>query len=125
MTKMNPTVKARWVEKLREPGLPQTKGALNRPEPDGSIPQGFCCLGVLCEIAVEEGVVARRVHPRSVGYGEQGNIGVLPVEVEVWAGLDSCDPSWIDDELGRSTLSSRNDNGTPFAELADIIEKEL
>lgn len=50
---MNRSVKARWLEKLRSDDYTQTSGYLAR---DG----GFCCLGVLCEVAVEDGTILRR-----------------------------------------------------------------
>jgi hypothetical protein len=48
---MNPDVKGLWLEALRSGRIPQAKGYLGKP--DGS----RCCLGVLCDIAVQSGVI--------------------------------------------------------------------
>lgn len=147
MTKMNPDVKAKWVAKLREEGLPQTRGALHQVEPytpdptdedryfEKPRPTGMCCLGVLCVIAEQEGVVERR------GVDEEGRVfypapwrnyqgqeeienevAVLPPAVREWAGLDQPNP---DVQSAGTSLAALNDNGRSFRELADIIEKDL
>jgi hypothetical protein len=46
---MNPEVKSMWVEALRSNDYLQGRGALNR---NGL----FCCLGVLCDVALKNGI---------------------------------------------------------------------
>lgn len=57
-----------WSTKLREPGLPQARGAMRRSEPsDLGQPAGMCCIGVRCELDVDAGLL-RRVVNRSAGF---------------------------------------------------------
>jgi hypothetical protein len=47
-----------WVKALRSGNYKQTHGYLNILESnERDVPVGFCCLGVLCEIAVNDGLV--------------------------------------------------------------------
>lgn len=157
MTKMNPEIKAEWVAKLRDPSTQQTKGVLNRivedvvyrysPDSREVLPVGMCCLGVLCEIAVEQGVIEHfhsdDEEPGVIGYAtaERGSdrilreTGVLPREVAIWAGVnhnpsvplpeDAPLPEDVKAERDQATLAYLNDQGTPFPVLADLIEKGL
>lgn len=126
---MNPDIKTRWLEALRSGEYPQTQGALNRPIRDGEKPAGLCCLGVLCELAVEDGIV-RRV-PYSdymLAYIAEGaeyvSNAILPREVVDWAGLDTAYGLELDPEED-VTLTTLNDGGNTFAEIADVIEEHL
>lgn len=48
----------RWAAELRSGNYAQTKGALHVVLSNVSRrPEGFCCLGVLCEIAVRDGII--------------------------------------------------------------------
>lgn len=118
-----------WVEALRSGKYKQGRNYLHTED---SGEHHFCCLGVLCEIARENGVdvpveTIRTGHPNDPGgpgtvylYGQSRSSGGLPDEVQNWVGLGT--------NLGNTytpdvySLSSRNDNGTPFDEIADIIE---
>lgn len=129
---MNPEIKARWLAALRSGEYKQGPGVLRNRDEDT-----YCCLGVLCELAVQEGVVRsvvevgncwiadREDRVRITGY--DGATTVLPVTVSEWAGLDrsgvdSGNP-WV---LGRQKqLAQLNDEGYAFTELADVIEREL
>lgn len=91
----------------------------------------YCCLGVLCELAEEAGVVKRLPNTISgaVQYpdtNDQIRTGVLPDVVADWAGMetncgDFAEPS--DWGTAYRSLMSMNDSGVPFSEIADIIEK--
>ena len=131
---MKQDVKSEWVKRLRD-GRPQTVGALLREKDDVMVAAGQCCLGVLCEIAKEEGVVEvyRHLDGSFLGYGKPGmnyndishghgyiTNGTLPDEVKDWAGLPSTNP-----RAGhRGRLAGLNDHGKTFYEIADIIENE-
>jgi hypothetical protein len=107
---MDPGIRARWVAALRSGEYPQAHQQLR----DGD---GRCCLGVLCELAVEDGVIA----PPYMGGGAWVYDGAdtdLPETVWRWAGLDSGNP-----EAGEFTLIELNDDEHwDFAEIADAIE---
>ena len=118
--KMNPEVKAKWVEALRSGEFTQGKYAL-RSRWNGEVT--FCCLGVLCEIAVKEEVVKKY----------NGDRGVLPRDVSSWAGI----PRYSNKTPGSSNtvqgyLANHNDgvpyhgiNSLTFGEIADWIEENL
>lgn len=136
---MNPVIKAKWVAALRSGNFQQgTAGGL-RMIVDGRTEH--CCLGVLCELAKEDGVVTAK---KSGGSGsvtlfydptdpdDVGSSGYLPEVVVRWAGLPNRDPAvlWHDTD-GRGdrwyrTLASINDSGeVPFPQIADLIKAAL
>ena len=113
---MNPDLKARWTTKLRSGEYLQGKGALRQRAEERDL---FCCLGVLCEIAVDEGAVHRSEKPGAIGwhysYDEEG--GVLPIGLEEWSGIS------FDD---RQDLMNMNDaHGKTFSEIADWVDANL
>lgn len=122
-SKMNPEIKAKWVAALRSQKYPQTHGALNRTVSVGSMLPGYCCLGVLCEVGVEAGVVERRQTPgRDVEYRHiaEGTfwVGTMPAnETNRWAQLD---------QAAESDLTEMNDDGgRDFDFIANFIEERL
>lgn len=52
---MDATIKARWVEALRSGEYEQAKGSLIVEAPSGKME--YCCLGVLCDLAVQDGAI--------------------------------------------------------------------
>jgi hypothetical protein len=149
---MNQEIKTQWVAALRSGQYKQTSGTLHRLRDDGS--EGYCCLGVLCELAEkaeivktaasvqEEGVFAYfgpgapspdpEIEPSdSDDYSTTG----LPYSVYIWAGLPADDGDSPNDpevslrsdgEESLYPLSYFNDVlGTGFAEIANLIEKHL
>lgn len=49
---LKPEIKAEWLKRLRSGEYPQGRTELNGRN-------GLCCLGVLCEIAAEQGIVRK------------------------------------------------------------------
>lgn len=110
---MNADVKAKWLEALRSGEYQQAAGQLR----DGN---AFCCLGVLCDLASQSGAV----RPWE-GNGIIEDYGAtLPPKVMDWAGLDNDNP-----QVRRNghlwALGELNDNRATFAEIADVIERDL
>lgn len=107
---MNPEIKARWVAALRSGEYQQTRKNL-RDE------NGFCCLGVLCDL-----------HARETGTGwdkglegdyiYNGTSTFLPYVVAYWAGLENAHPV----TAGGVSLADLNDTGHDFNFIADVIE---
>lgn len=120
---MNEQIKEEWALNLENGDLKQITGALH-------VGGGFCCLGVLCEMAKIAGVVgAQKVRlssllGRTTYYSTEDSTDncsvVLPQCVQQWAGLTNNDP--IIKEIHLSTL---NDTGTKFPEIAKLIRKHL
>lgn len=126
---MKPEIKAQWVQALRSGEYQQGRGRLVRQGYDNSWRE-YCCLGVLCELAIKEGVVEQDVNPvlGIVGYRAPGSSIVvstyLPEAVRQWADIDKLDPV-----VDGQTLSDRNDgthdHAADFDEIANLIEDHL
>lgn len=120
---MNEQIKTRWAGALRSKNYKQGTGYLHTRS-DGK--DYYCCLGVLCELAVADGVVVR---DQSKGghfyYGAEGEAQVLPSEVREWAGLNDRSPELPGPEGDIVGLADENDNGASFDEIAAWIEEGL
>ena len=146
--KLKPEIKAQWVAALRSGEYQQTTEALSQVDDDGN--WGYCCLGVLCELANLDGAVGDIVIANPLtkpAYKVYDNAyTVLPSTVYKWAvDADTVDMDYYHNEgnmrvpgsfhgAGRSgfLLSELNDgskyNFVPkhtFAEIADLIEEHL
>lgn len=90
---MNAEIIEKWVEALESGEYQQTTSYLARPTMTGG-PIGYCCLGVLCDLAVKDGVIAE---PETVREDDQkllkfdGDTRDLPLSVCEWAGLVDSD----------------------------------
>jgi hypothetical protein len=134
---MNIAVIERWVEALESGEYAQTKGVLRRNEdsPYGH-KVGYCCLGVLCDLAVREGVITETKDKHSSIFGDDAHKAdlELPVAVVKWAGLlysspeievqldeDDCDSAGecYDEDPKDIPLASLNDDyGWDFKKIA-------
>ena len=108
---MNQAIKTQWIAALRSGEYAQGVGALRTS-------QGFCCLGVLCDLHSKTGLGTWNI----ASYG--GSSDILPEKVAEWAALSQS--PWIND----APLVDLNDgiNGyeqRTFAEIADLIEEYL
>jgi hypothetical protein len=135
---MDQDIKKRWVDALRSGEYKQARNYLSAGD-------GYCCLGVLCEIAVQDGVVFKdddtyfsKENPHNDYSAEE-----LPDAVRTWAGLDEIDHSgnplsdvpytglgdWpVRRPPGRENahLSELNDDmDYDFNMIADVIERTL
>jgi len=136
-TKMNPEVKQKWIDALRsgdyEQGSEKLRGV-----------NGYCCLGVLCDIYAREHDTQwefrgydelsdeSNPHPMDYWYfGDQSEF--LPEFVMNWAGVDvNCPVVKLDvEEDGEDSwfyhegLADLNDSGYTFMDLSKIIEQQL
>lgn len=93
--KMDPKVKARWVEALRSGKYGQGVGMLR--DKDGH----YCCLGVLCEVT---------------GW-EYEPVDAFPDDHDTDAAGVSGEATGV--------LARMNDSGKRFADIADYIEANL
>lgn len=142
---ITPEVKAErmklWTAALRSGEYPQAKGYLKTDE-------GFCCLGVACEVAIKNGLDIEtnddNLGYKTTSYGgsEYFENSTLPREVMEWYGIDKINPSVVyeitEDEVdddgillleGRpfsTEISELNDTlGFDFNQLADLIDDQL
>jgi hypothetical protein len=132
---MNAEVKERWLNALRSGEYKQTAFKLKTND-------GFCCLGVLCDIYSKEFNVPWEKylpvsfieHDDTSPYSIGGEATGLPVEVLIWAGLSSPYPEVpykiLSDEHPlkdyKCDLTELNDSfRLDFNEISDIIENHL
>ncbi len=121
---MDPEIRARWVTALRSGEYRQAYEVLRNDA------GGRCCLGVLCEIAVADGVLAAAVRSRLDGSWQyDGHDTELPEAVQSWAGLSSNNP-YVDVKDVPVSLAELNDGDEErgswtFAQIADVIEGAL
>lgn len=120
---MNKTIAKKWIKALRSGAYEQGQDMLVTPTDQ------FCCLGVLCNLAVDAGVgkwVKGDVDSQGNEYGfvvtkSDASSYELPEAVRTWAGMKS--------EDGRlpfiHSLAYLNDGGATFEEIADIIEANI
>jgi hypothetical protein len=113
---MNPKVKQLWIDALRSG---KYKKGRKRLESNGK----FCCLGVLCFLASERGVIKRReLKDGSIQYGK--NRDYLPSRVMRWAGLTDFDPGIDHDRV--FTIAQLNDKTSyRLRDIAKVIEEQL
>lgn len=137
---MNPEIKARWIEALRGDRFRQgeRKLAVKRTAEE---PMKHCCLGVLCELAVEDGIIDAEMHPYQNGtmrhFGKAGDWSTtsLPMAVTEWAGLTgpyANDPVLVETPGALINASELNDGNSldeiesrSFEEIAALIEEKL
>lgn len=132
---MKQNIAQRWTAALRSKKFTQTTGYLHVRDKDADV--GYCCLGVLCELAREDGViiaesdavegVVRYGHPTDSGDRSATN---LPAAVLHWAGMNGeelPDPIYDEDDSGveYTSLAGLNDDARyDFEQIANIIDDQ-
>lgn len=118
---MDATVKAIWIDALRSGEYTQGAGGLTTIDPEDD-KERDCCLGVLCKVAVANGLNIDVEHDEDsevVRYDD--SVAYPPDSVVEWAGLPAHDPY-----LGDNEASVWNDvEGIDFNGIADLIETHL
>jgi hypothetical protein len=109
----------KWLKELRSGKYPQAQGCLREVEygeydfeKDETLVEGvkgFCCLGVLCDIAVKDGAA-----PWDSDYGISSDDGEPPKQMLDYLGLD--------DEMVAHLIDMNDSQGADFNEIADEIE---
>ena len=122
-------IKQKWVAALRSGEYEQTEGVLRNGN-------GYCCLGVLCDIYSKE----TGVEWEDMGFGGfavHGADSVLPFEVRQWADLPHEHGQYVAvskryDEGEDTTvfhspsLTELNDSWAyDFKQIAEVIEQQL
>ena len=115
---MNPIIKQRWVEALRSGNYIQGTGFL-RQDRDGTPGDKWCCLGVLCDLAAQDGY-GHWEGDSIVGVyvdGLEHKVETMPSDLILeWSGVAATDAD---------ALANMNDNGDSFATIAEHIEGSL
>lgn len=107
-----------WVEALRSGKYPQTREGLCRIK-DGK--ESYCCLGVACEVAIENGVSITKRPDSAVPWTlYNDSCGWLPEEVKDWLGLTHRSAEM---NVEPGFLATANDDlNWDFYKIADAIE---
>ena len=133
-TKMNPEVKQKWIGALRSGKYEQGSEKLRSPN-------GYCCLGVLCDLYVKENNKewnfngydedGDETNPHPMDYWcFDGEYEFLPQSVMDWAKLYLRNPILRVDDNDEmfefnEEVSTLNDEGYSFSEIADLIEGQM
>lgn len=136
---MDTRIKYEWIEALRSGEYKQGRGTLR------SYDNQYCCLGVLCDIAVKHGIadwysIQGSIGPKNsniiyivappnadIGAEEtETNHAYLPSFIAEWAGLSEDDCDWDGSPvIGGDRATCLNDvSKLTFSEIADRIEDE-
>lgn len=123
----------RWAAALESGKYPQAKGALcvteEEPDKDGNV--GFCCLGVACELLVEDGIFIKR-GSGAVDYGTEddyknANHGhtLPPASIVGYTGLEESNPYFLlPDEPDRfSARHPRDGKGNVIIEASELNDE--
>lgn len=111
---MKKSIMKQWVALLRSGEFKQTTGELENK-------QGNCCLGILCNLALVNGICDYSISDFNENISFNTARGTLPDCIKKWAGINST--------LGyiyslKKSLSDFNDEDKlNFNQIADIIEK--
>lgn len=137
---MNKKVKKKWVKALRSGKYKQTRETLKDKH-------GYCCLGVLCDLAVQAGIATWEVKDnnkifqiKTMEYSSIAVEGVkipyltasfVPKAVIEWAGLEEDNINFQNTDsadiiIKNNSLSSMNDDFEySFKKIAKKIDKNL
>lgn len=122
---MKKEIMKKWVKALRSGSYRQTTFRLSRKfnkEENETSRYHYCCLGVLCQLAFNEGIVKYIISDNEKIYGDAWcNNTSLPLEVLHWSGMNS-EFGLIESE-GIELIDLNDNKGKSFKEIADIIEK--
>ena len=131
---MNTEVKQKWIDALRSGKYEQGSEKLRSV-------QGYCCLGVLCDLYSKEqgaewefrGITETNLQSQDYWYFEDQS-EFLPESVRDWAGLPVGNPSVRvdvtdnddeDDWFYNEEIANLNDSGYTFNELSKLIEQQF
>lgn len=126
---MNAEIKTKWIEALKSGKYAKGVKALNYTDDNGV--QRYCCLGVLCDLYIQETKIgAWKDSTSSISsnikrkhfYKDDYNLGsaFLPAEVREWADMYTPSAGFID----KDNLFNPEDNMTSLVAVNDGIEAE-
>jgi hypothetical protein len=125
-TKQQKAVVRRWVKALESGLYKQGENYLVSP---GKNSDKFCCLGVLCDMAVRDKVIPAPglVDPAMTGsdipcYAYNGSNQTLPKKVMAYAGVSEECGKFIGQYGLTISLAELNDGGKSFKQIAKIIK---
>lgn len=121
MSRMKPKIKKMWIDALRSDNYDQTQSHLCEMDINGV--SRWCCLGVLTDLAIKNGVdikSERSAHFENIIIFDKSSEILSPLVME-WAGMETSCGEYNRGHFA-SSLVEDNDNGQSFKEIADTIE---
>lgn len=118
LTKARRHFRVKWLEALESGKYKQNQRALRTTRPDGKS-YGYCCLGVLCNLAAQEGVGewdTKNKDPRLFKYDGEDSVGMIPDTLARVVGL-------TEDELDMAVEMNDHQNKS-FKEIAKFFRKK-
>lgn len=106
------SIKQKWIDALRSGNYSQSKHYLRRKDISGRS-EGYCCLGVLCDIVDPEGWDVGT----EFGFRHQGETDGPSESVKESVGLT--------DEQENALIGMNDREGLSFNEIADWIEANI
>jgi hypothetical protein len=149
---MDPEVKVKWLEALRSGKYKQCTGLLKDQNPENEKDISFCCLGVLADLAIENGYDKLCWNQKIIGEAISNTVSgegiYLPAAVAAWAGIKYSNyrnddrfspkvqissaflnkyPKYSNShcEYMEVELAELNDVGFTFEQIAFLIEEQL
>lgn len=122
---MKPELKRRWINALRSRRYKKGTGALHTLGSSRN-EDTFCCLGVLAQLAVEDGVMKPKIDKDAevARYGTADHDGTfLPAKICKWAGIPRHSVSATNDI--QYLLADQNDHCDSFDDVIPLIEELL
>jgi hypothetical protein len=117
---MNQDIREEWTRRLRSGEYEQGRALLCRVFAGGR--KEYCCWGVLCDMAVEDDVIAAELVGTTVIYGPARARHMPPLQVLVWAGVPYMGDGYAVPAGIFDQLAEMNDVGVPFSEIANRID---
>jgi len=108
---MNPQVKQKWIDALRSGEYEQAKFTLK-------CEYGYCCLGVLTDLYIQENDLEWVYDNKSNNYEFDGNEGSLCNYVIKWS-------DFPDGKVEEELIKMNDTTLKTFSEIADYIEENL
>lgn len=118
---MNKKIANRWISALRSGKYKQNYDALGIIDIDNKKERSYCCLGVLCELAIKSKInVKRKIKRYKIYYNNK--LDIAPPIVRDWAGFK--------DDDSQLTLSRLNDGyimkkSMSFKQIANYIGRHV
>lgn len=134
---MDATIKKAWVKNLRSGQYRKGRGFLAQKSASATTGDKFCCLGVLCDMAVQAGVIPAPVETETVDYDGmdiraylyEKNEGSLPEAVRKWAGMTSTDVEYRGQVVALVSLNDGDEcegiKPMSHRKIADLIDASL
>jgi hypothetical protein len=116
---MDPKWKKRWVKALRSGKYKQDVGQLKSN-------QGFCCLGVLCDVVTKtKDGGGTWDSTNSFNFKNTSGHGCIPRALVDFVGLVDTNPEVASGGKKRDLATWNDDHRFTFEQIANIIEREL